>query len=210
MKVYIVTSGEYSSYSIDAVFTNETIANQYANLNSDRNVEEYETDIESVHPDPNKLVYFVGYNFETDKIETLFLTSVNSICEDMVYDFQTVFRFYVSTSETLDNSIRRFGHNSDWLLKIAQDRFYMYCDAHETSRQELIQKKIDRYKQYEDIYPMYKTSFDTEQCLDKIAENKTNDILHELIREGNPAPSYGDVVGILMNARKEAEKNERK
>ena len=148
MKVYVVTAGEYSDYHIDAIFTNEDIANQYANLDSERNVEEYETDIESVNPDPNKLVYFVTYDFEKDKIDTLCLTSGHSRGEDFVYDYQTVFGFYVSPSETLDNSIRMFGHNSDWLKKIAQDRFYMYCDTHETSRSELIQKKTDRYRKY--------------------------------------------------------------
>lgn len=58
-KVFIVTAGEYSDYHIDAVFTDENMANQYANLDSDRNVEEYETDIESVEADPNKLIYCV-------------------------------------------------------------------------------------------------------------------------------------------------------
>jgi hypothetical protein len=205
MKVYVVTAGEYSDYHIEAIFTNEEVANQYANLDSDRNVEEYETDIESINPDPDKLVYFVTYDFEADNIKTLCLTAGHSRGDDFVYDYQTVFGFYVSPSETLDNSIRRLGHNSDWLLRIAQDRFYMYCDAHETSRQELIQKKRDHYKRFDEIYPMYTTSVSTEHMLDIAAQNKTNDILHELIAEGNPAPSYGELVWILLQARKEAE-----
>jgi len=48
MKVYIVTSGDYSDYHIEAVFTNEEQANLYCALHAGRwdspSVEEYETD----------------------------------------------------------------------------------------------------------------------------------------------------------------------
>ena len=158
LKVYVVTAGDYSDYHIEAIFTNETVANQYANLDSDRNVEEYEVDVESVSADPTKLVYFVTYDFETDTIKTLCLTSGNSRGDDFVYEYQTVFGFYVSPSETLNNSVRMFGMHSDWIKRIAQDRFYMYCDAHETSRHELIQKKEERSERFLRQYKMYSTS----------------------------------------------------
>ena len=162
MKVYVVTSGEYSNYHIDAIFTDEKIANQYANLDSDRNVEEYETDIDSIESDPNKLVYSVDYNFIKNKIETLCLTSAHNICDDSVNDVTlTDFYFYVSPSETLDASIRTWGMNSDWLLKIAQDRFYMYCDAHGISARELQEKKKKRDEEFARQYPMYRTSMPT-------------------------------------------------
>ena len=162
MKVYVVTAGDYSDYHIEAIFTNETIANQFANLDSDRNVEEYEVDVESVEADPNKLVYLVSYNFETDKIETLCLTAGRDRSDDYIYEHQNVFVFYVSPSETLNNSVRMFGMHSDWLKRIAQDRFYMYCDAHETSRQELLEQRKKRDEEFEKRYPMYTTSLRTD------------------------------------------------
>ena len=44
MKIYVVTSGTYSNYGIEAVFTDHKKAKQYANLNSGREIEEYESD----------------------------------------------------------------------------------------------------------------------------------------------------------------------
>ena len=159
MKVYIITAGEYSSYHIEAVFTDENMAQQYANLDSDRNIEEYETDIESVNPDPTKLIYRVSYNFENNKVETLYLTSGYNKEDDCIHDWSlNVFDFYVSPHETLNDSIRMYGMHSDWLHKIAVDRFYMYCDAHETSRQELIEKKKKRDDEFHKRYMLYTTS----------------------------------------------------
>ena len=193
MKVYIVTAGEYSDYHIDAVFTNETMANQYANMDSDRQVEEYETDIESVIPDPNKLIYHVSYDFEKNKITTLYLTSGNNKEDDWVNDITlNKFVFYVSPHDTLNDSIRMFGMNSDWLLKIAQDRFYMYCDAHDTSRNELLQKKQKRDEQFYRQYPMYRTSVDTGHVDFRNylqADKQCNDILKSMIAEGVTLPT---------------------
>lgn len=162
MKVYVVTSGFYSDYHIDAIFTNEDMANMYANLDSDRNVEEYETDIESIEADPNKLIYSVDYNFETLTIESLCLTSGYNKEEDHVNDSTLCdFMFYVGPTETLNHSIRLYGRSSDWLMKIAQDRFYMYCDAHNTSRHELLEKRKERHQAFLKHYQIYKTSIDT-------------------------------------------------
>jgi hypothetical protein len=45
MKVYVVTTGSYSDYGIDKVFTNKEKAEEYAEWLEDSNdVEEYETD----------------------------------------------------------------------------------------------------------------------------------------------------------------------
>ena len=190
MKVYVVTSGEYSSYHIDAIFTNEEIANQYANLDSDRTVEIYETDIESVEADPNNLVYSVHYNFDKNKIVSLCLTSGYNKDDDMVNDITLdEFYFYVSPSETLNKDIRMWGMNSDWLLKIAQDRFYMYCDKHETSLGELLQQKKKRLKEFEERYPMYRTSAD---CLFNpyfYADAKCTEIMDNMIKNGVQLPT---------------------
>lgn len=42
MKIYVVTSGCYSDYHIDAVFTDRQLADKYAKEDPDRNIEEFE------------------------------------------------------------------------------------------------------------------------------------------------------------------------
>ncbi len=44
MRIYIVTSGEYSDYSIDAVFTDKLQAELYAATHNCDRIEEYESD----------------------------------------------------------------------------------------------------------------------------------------------------------------------
>ena len=204
MKVYVVTAGEYSSYHIEAIFTNKKIADQYANLDSDRNIEEYETDIESVDADPNKLVYYVNYNIEKDQIDSLCLTSGYNKTEDYLNDITLIdFTFYVSPSETLNNSIRMYGMHSDWLHKIAVDRFYMYCDMHETNRKELLEKKRKRDEVFQH-YPMHSTSCDTLFNPYFYADAKCNAIMKDLIANGIKLPTSKELHGLYNELVKKA------
>lgn len=42
--IYVVTSGEYSDYHIDAVFTDRPLAEHYVELNPNSNIKEYKAD----------------------------------------------------------------------------------------------------------------------------------------------------------------------
>lgn len=50
MKVYIITSGEYSDYHIDAVFTDKALAEEYADRDPERRIETYEANKEVPEP----------------------------------------------------------------------------------------------------------------------------------------------------------------
>ena len=50
MKVYVITSGEYSDYGIDAVFTDKALAEEYADRNPSRRIETYEANKEVPEP----------------------------------------------------------------------------------------------------------------------------------------------------------------
>ena len=61
MKVYVITSGEYSDYGIDAVFTDKSLAEEYADRNPSRRIETYEANKEV--PEPAEVRwYYVNIN----------------------------------------------------------------------------------------------------------------------------------------------------
>lgn len=62
MKVYIVTSGCYSDYSIDAVFTDRKKAEMYCAIHNeeDQDIEEWETEDDSITVDKPVLKRWVG------------------------------------------------------------------------------------------------------------------------------------------------------
>ena len=61
MKVYVITSGEYSDYGIDAVFTDKALAEEYADRNPSRRIETYEANKEV--PEPAEVRwYYVNIN----------------------------------------------------------------------------------------------------------------------------------------------------
>ena len=97
MKVYIVTSGEYSDYHIDRVFTNEKLANEYCEVLkkynrsyfNDARVEVYFTNDNSEVDDfdaDDKRGYFFGYAIEKGgKFKVLYFDSAPYLwyCEEM-------------------------------------------------------------------------------------------------------------------------------
>ena len=56
MKVYVITSGEYSDYGIDAVFTDKSLAEEYVDRNPSRRIETYEANKEVPEPMSNDYV----------------------------------------------------------------------------------------------------------------------------------------------------------
>jgi len=75
MKVYVVTTGEYSDYHIDEIFTDETKAQQYVHLKNILaggyyyNIEPYETDTVTItEKEQNKILdrLAIEYSFTTN------------------------------------------------------------------------------------------------------------------------------------------------
>ena len=64
---YVVTSGEYSDYHIDGVFSDEEKANFFADKNSDRGVEKYDIDDEQMLRQENwyEVKIYIGQSLET-------------------------------------------------------------------------------------------------------------------------------------------------
>lgn len=122
MKIYVVTSGCYSDYHIEAIFTDYKKAINYANFNSERNVETYETKSKFSFPKYIRVNYVPGKNFICHIKNTYY------VVEDYIYTDQ--FSFVAVLSERLIKDIKKNGVKSPLLLKIAQDRWAQYKAEH--------------------------------------------------------------------------------
>lgn len=73
---YVVTSGEYSGYHIDGVFSDEEKANSFADKKSDRGVEEYDIDDEQMlrQEDWYEVKIYVGESLESKDFRVLNLS----------------------------------------------------------------------------------------------------------------------------------------
>lgn len=82
---YVVTSGEYSDYHIDGVFSDKEKADFFADKDGDRSVEEYDIDDEQMLRQENwyEVKIYVGESLETKDISVLNL-SYNS--ENKIFD----------------------------------------------------------------------------------------------------------------------------
>lgn len=130
MKVYIVTSGCYSDYGIEGVFTDEVMANAYANLDSDRKVETYDADTLKVETSP--LYAQILYNVSNNTIQSISTKYIPRYMEhygppnDDKPDNSAYFMFYCIISERAKKDIEKYGKQSPILLKAAQDRWARY------------------------------------------------------------------------------------
>ena len=113
-KIYIVTSGEYSDYGIDAVFTTKEKAVEYVEQHGTRyNIEEYNLD-EPILKE-NKL-WLISFNLEDGRIEDATVSNRKKeyycdTCKYAPYSFVKHLDFYVE-SEVMDKA-----------RKIASERF---------------------------------------------------------------------------------------
>lgn len=135
MKIYIVTAGCYSNYHIESVFTDRKKAKKYANLNSDRTIETYETQDNSIiSPTHIKAWYKPNDNC------ILCIEDSNYVMEDYWYGDR--FGFTATLSDRLTEDIEMKGEKSPLLLKIAQDRWAQYKAEHMEEIEEDEQKII--------------------------------------------------------------------
>ena len=113
-KIYIVTSGNYSDYRIDAVFTTKEKAEEYVQNNgSDYRIEVYNLDEPIVKE--NKL-WLIQFNLEDGRIEDAIVSSRKKeyycdTCKYEPYSFVKHLNFYVE-AEFMDKA-----------KKIASERF---------------------------------------------------------------------------------------
>lgn len=86
---YVVTSGEYSGYHIDGVFSDEEKANFFADKNSDRGVEEYDIDDEQMLRKENwyEVKIYIGQSLETKdvSVRNLFYESKNKLFDAVMF-----------------------------------------------------------------------------------------------------------------------------
>lgn len=127
MKIYIVTSGEYSEYHICGVFTKKKLAKEYAKINgfSSQNytIEEYEADKHQTDFDSGgeHMIIYILYDVANNRILNSDTDYDDGDCvEDYSYNLKT---FYFSTPAS---SVKPNKNRDEQLLKIARDRYATY------------------------------------------------------------------------------------
>ena len=129
MKIYVVTSGSYSDYGIEAVYTDRDMAQAYANLDDGRSIEEYDAD--SVVVSSRPLYAKVMYCTKSNKIirivtDHLFHVNPKHPDPDSYCGSSFEFTFWCVLSEMTKKDIEKNGKQSSRLLKAAQDRWAKY------------------------------------------------------------------------------------
>lgn len=148
MKIYIVTSGCYSDYRIEAVFTKEKQARMYANLDSEREVEEYDADEIDVEQSITERVW---YEPISDRI--VLMNPISYPMGDIIHGNQ--YMFNVKISGRVMKDVADYGKDSPLLLKIAQDRWAQYKAEH----MDEIEAEMDDEEETVTISPEQSVSF---------------------------------------------------
>lgn len=205
-RVYVVTSGEYSDYRIEKIFSKGTDAHLYSLLDDDRRVEEYVVDDTEISTDRSYLK--IRYNYKWNSFDEMTFSA--QPIEPHVDKNEWSWRFEMTlplSDERIYRNVMRYGKNSKVIAKIVYDRFAQYLYEHNTSRDELKeeenQQRFDRRKNH--YYPFYSTSLSFEPQPFAIASKNTNAIIHKMMADGQSAPPYEEVVKIYLN---ELEKKE--
>ena len=140
MKIYVVTEGEYSSYHIEAVFTDREKAFAYAILDPYRNVEEYTADQTDVSVDMNKWLLVV-YDVKLQYIKYISF-STDEVAPDMSSNTGNCFEFTIPLSnKRVYESIVKNWIRSKVLKKIAEDTLAQYLYGLGISREELLRRQ---------------------------------------------------------------------
>lgn len=134
-KVYVVTSGEYSNYRIDAVFDNRDAAEVFCALGHGEMVEEYDLLTEASAKPAPRIVYRYHVRFppyRTDYIAepAYVLESEIEADKQMILERKNswLFRPYniVDCSDHVDRYVYLKERNKSKALKIVQDRIAEY------------------------------------------------------------------------------------
>lgn len=205
-RVYVVTSGEYSDYRIEKVFSSKGKAHIYSLLDPDRQVEEYDVDDMELNIVSDYIL--VSYDYKHNYIREL------TLCGDPVKPrispgWMKPFEFTLPLSDDrINRNIMRYGKNSKVILKIAQDKFAEYCYEYNTSKEELIRKRDGKY------YNPNAAFYTTASVLDDWTPSRTvletdkrvETALKQRIVDGKPLPPKEELQTIYFIKYKEVEK----
>lgn len=131
MKVYIITSGEYSGYMIEEVFTDRETAELYCAIHEDCQIEEFNTDTVKLEGKVYRAVKFYGHKYlskqewvfkkDIDWVEQIYDTE--PITEDFLSQFngtQYVCKFVIPVNKSLTDKQARKIANDKWKQFIAE------------------------------------------------------------------------------------------
>jgi sarcosine oxidase delta subunit len=192
MKIYIVTSGEYSDYGIDAVFTDEDMAWRFASTDFDYRIETYDADYYVVEGKPKACLFRVTYNFIKDQIEDIETGYRNNVFVDgLERGFEPGhFVFQMDNTKSMYYEIMNNSTGSKRVLKIARDRFAKFLAEHEFSREEVTKQSIEDSKRYNEEWESRSRNYRVRVTTsgDIPANANTDKALRDLISKGEPLP----------------------
>lgn len=168
MKVFVVTSGEYSDYHIEKIFTDRIKAHLYSLMGREyehRQVEEYELD--EIDVDVQSRYLRIVYDYNRDRIEEVLIHEYE-IKPRRVWDDWYRIEFTIPlTNEKVYKNVCRYGKDSGLIKRITEDTFAKYLYENDLSREELIEKENDRlnHERLKHQYIFYTTSAVTEMSL---------------------------------------------
>lgn len=148
-KVYIVTSGDYSDYHIDAVFSTIEKAKEYVDAHgSDYRVEEYPVDDTPV--EKKESIWLVSIDWKTGEA-----LSANPVNYDSYYTDKVD---TVQYQDTGFNKYLNFVLESDSMKrvkKVASERFMQVKALHAVKFPLLMKECVMEYNYIGKIYPFY-------------------------------------------------------
>ncbi len=205
-RVYVVTSGEYSDYRIEKVFSSHEKARLYSLIDQDRRVEEY--DVDDIELNVVSDYILVSYDYKYNHIDGLTLCG-DHVNPNISESWMSTFEFTLMLSDDrVHRNAMRYGKNSKVILKIAQDKFAEYCYEHNTSREELIKKRDGKYYNSNvvfyttssvlDEWTPARTAFETDKFVTKV--------LTQMLVDGKPLPPKEELQTIYTTKYKEVEK----
>ena len=209
-RVYIVTSGEYSDYRIEKVFSFRSKAHIYSLLDSDRRVEEYDVDDMELNVVSEYLL--VSYDYKYNDILELTLCG-EQVKPRISQGWRKPFEFTLPMSDDrIYRNIMRYGKNSKVIFKIAQYKFAEYCYEHNTSREELIRERDGKHYNSNDNSNV--AFYSTSSVLDDWTPSKTvleadkrvAKVLTQMVVDGKPLPAKEELQTIYTTKYKEVEK----
>lgn len=147
-KVYIVTSGEYSDYTIEAVFATREKAEEYVEAHgADYRVEEYQVDDAEVKK--KESIWRVSVNWKTGEV-----ISANPEDFDEYYaDKEGTVQYKNYCSECLD--IVLMSDSMTRAKKVAAERFMQVKALHAVKFPLLMKECVIKYNYIGKIYPFY-------------------------------------------------------
>ena len=181
---YVVTSGEYSDYHIDGVFSDKEKAVFFADKDNDRSVEEYDIDDEQMlrQEDWYKVEIYVGESFESKDVSVRKL-SYNS--ENKPFD---AVMFSKTQEDSRYYSFYLAAVNRDKAKAIALERFHALL-AVESSHFPMLRcvRIVDPWRDYKILESLVFGYFDYKAYFRPCGIEKTQDLFMK-IKDALPIP----------------------